>query len=71
MFRFYIRELVLTTLVVGLALGWWIDRTRLAKRADALTERASVLEAVLAGTGWRISHEKQGNEISQIHISRK
>lgn len=25
MFRFSIRELMLMTLVVGLALGWWID----------------------------------------------
>jgi hypothetical protein len=29
-FRFTIREIVLLTLVVGLALGWWIDHRRLS-----------------------------------------
>lgn len=71
MFRFSIRDLVLTTLVVGLALAWWIDRTRLAEQAAASSERASVLETAFEATGWRISHDKQGNEISRIHISRK
>jgi hypothetical protein len=37
MFRFTIRELVLLTLVVGLALGWWLDRASLqsARESDA------------------------------------
>ena len=32
MFRFTTRELVLLTGIVALALGWWIDRSRLAKQ---------------------------------------
>jgi len=31
MFRFTIRELVLATALVALAVGWWLDRTRLAR----------------------------------------
>jgi hypothetical protein len=29
MFRFSIRELMLVTLVVALALGWWVDRSQI------------------------------------------
>jgi hypothetical protein len=38
MFRFSIRELMLVTLVAGLIVGWWLDRSRLATR-DATWER--------------------------------
>lgn len=31
MLKFSIRELFLFTVVVGLALGWWLDRTTLAR----------------------------------------
>ena len=67
MFRFTIRELVLLTLVVGLALGWWIDRARLRNRA----ETATVLEAVVDSAGWKVTYDKRGNHVSQINISRK
>ena len=30
MFKFTIRELLLVTLVAGVAVGWWVDRQRLA-----------------------------------------
>jgi hypothetical protein len=30
--RFTIRELVLVTVIVAMAFGWWIDRRRLAHR---------------------------------------
>lgn len=32
MFRFTIRDLLWLTVVVGLAVGWWVDRTRLSDR---------------------------------------
>lgn len=38
MFRFTIRELVLLTLVVALAVGWWMDRRRLAAPLARLAE---------------------------------
>ena len=31
MFRFTIRELVLVTVIVALASGWWLDHARLEK----------------------------------------
>ena len=33
MFKFSLRELLLLTLVAGLALGWWLDRSHLIRRA--------------------------------------
>jgi hypothetical protein len=71
MFRFTIRELVLLTLVVALALSWWIDRTRLAAEFESASNRAAVLEAVVDSAGWEVRHDMKGNRISQIHISRK
>ena len=66
MFRFTIRELVLVTVIVALALGWRLDRSRLASR----DERATVLEAVVESAGTSVTHESRGGRISQIHISR-
>ncbi len=33
MFRFTIRDVLWLTVVVGLAVGWWMDRRGLEKRA--------------------------------------
>ena len=30
-FRFTIREIILITIIVALALGWWVDRRELAR----------------------------------------
>jgi hypothetical protein len=35
MFRVSIREILLVTLAVGLALGWWIDRSLIRKKLNA------------------------------------
>ena len=45
MFRFTIRELVLLTLVVGLAVGWWLDRSAL--RSDLLRLSHEVLNVMV------------------------
>jgi hypothetical protein len=34
--KFSIRELFLVTVIVALALGWWVDRSRLAEEIDRL-----------------------------------
>ena len=34
--KFSIRDLVLTTVIVAVALGWWLDRSRLAKEVMRL-----------------------------------
>jgi hypothetical protein len=36
MFRFTIRDIVLLTLVVAVAVGWWADRTQLLKQSRSL-----------------------------------
>ena len=35
MFRFTVRELMLVTVIAGVAAGWWIDRSRLELRTKA------------------------------------
>lgn len=36
MFRLSIRELLLLTVIAAVALGWWVDRTRLERRNRGL-----------------------------------
>ena len=44
--KFSIRELLLVTVIVALALGWWLDRSRVAKRArDEVTKAAREVES--------------------------
>jgi hypothetical protein len=46
MFRFTIRELVLLTVVVGMGVGWWVDRSGLVtanKNLVAECERLKVI----------------------------
>jgi hypothetical protein len=49
MYRFTIRELVLFTLVVGLALGWWLDRRALVAESSARWDRIYDLTMELKG----------------------
>jgi len=42
MFRFSIRELMLVTLVVALAFGWWLDRSGLVTGQLIWQQRAEV-----------------------------
>ena len=49
MFRFTIRELVVLTVIVALALGWWIDRSRLAKQSVQPVPREERYELVETG----------------------
>ena len=43
MFSFTIRELFMLTLIVGLALGWWLDHRRMAWKYDAMVASLEVL----------------------------
>ena len=58
MFRFSIRELMLVTLVVGLGLGWWLDRRRfeeVAERADRFSQCTVHLAKMLERYGWHMT----------------
>jgi hypothetical protein len=54
MFRFTIRELALLTLVVGLGVGWWIDRSRLAKTAAKWEAKAVFVANAMLGTEYEV-----------------
>lgn len=54
MFRFTIRELVLVTLVVAMAAGWWVDRSALAWRyaqSVATAESDCQMTSIERGSG--------------------
>jgi hypothetical protein len=71
MFRFTIRDVLLATAIVALAIGWWIDRTRLASKLESTSERLSVLEAVVGAGRWTVTYARQGDRISQITVTHK
>ena len=54
--KFSIRDLLLVTVIVGLALGWWMDRNRIAKHRQ---DKARLLEEVLAREGWKVSENER------------
>lgn len=60
MFRFTIRELVLLTLVVAMAAGWWVDRSALAWRHAQSVATAERLRDRLdaADPQWRARDEQ-------------
>ena len=37
--KFSIRDLLLVTVIVALAVGWWVDRSRLAAECNQLNEK--------------------------------
>src|SRR5262245_65491506 len=43
MFRFSIRDVLWLTVVVGLAIGWWIDRQQISARLRDVTEELASL----------------------------
>jgi len=49
--KFTIRDVLLTTIVVAMGLGWWLDRTKLAKRDVPAAPPASEERYELIETG--------------------
>ena len=39
--KFFVRDLLLVTVIVALAAGWWVDRSRLAKEIRRLKDRSA------------------------------
>lgn len=52
MFRFTIRELLLLTLVVAMAVGWGLSERRW--RSGRWETKAKVLELVVESNGWEV-----------------
>ena len=55
MFRFTVRELMLITLVVGLGLGWLLDRIAQFRHFEKVDYRAYILEEILYEDGYRVT----------------
>jgi hypothetical protein len=56
-FRFTIRDVLLLTVVVGLALGWWVDHSRLAAIVKAQRPLANIaidLMGACKKVGWTV-----------------
>ena len=62
--KFSIRDLLLVTVIVALAVGWWVDRTRLAQRAHEAEVSAGLesevrefYESMLKDEGYKFSRD--------------
>jgi hypothetical protein len=63
MFRFTIRDLLWLMVVVGLAVGWWVERTRLTGMLAVTRNHASELREELLSAQWHYApstHSKRG-----------
>jgi len=63
MFKVSIRELLLLTLVVALALGWWHDRRNLKVEISAQKTRMQAMFYFLAERGWQVRIWDGGGEV--------
>lgn len=62
--RFTIRDILLVTLITGLALGWWLDHKRLSDEIAVITPQiqpASIIEG-------RVTYGDTGKPAAGIHI---
>lgn len=69
MFKFTIRDLLLVTVIAALAVGWWLDRSRLAPRAntsDTWKFRAESLAERVRPDGWHVKWDDTEIVIIQI-----
>lgn len=56
--RFSIRDLLLLTVIVALAVGWWVDHRKQVKESESNEKwrnRAGALEELLESQKWRVS----------------
>jgi hypothetical protein len=67
MFRFSIRELMLVTLVVALAVGWCLRERRLRAAVNRWRSAAATLEYLVEHDDWDVEWER---DLSQVRLSR-
>jgi hypothetical protein len=68
MFRFSIRELMLVTLVVALAVGWGVDRSRLVKRQSNDSQWLDYVRSELKLTQQARDDEMQENTDLRVKL---
>jgi hypothetical protein len=52
--KFSIRDLFLVTLIVALAMGWWVDRSKLRDDARTWKQRADGVTRELSRLGYEV-----------------
>ncbi len=66
--KFSIRDLLLVTVIVALALGWWVDRQQRPQEwmaAKRWRTRAGALEEVLRDSGWQFQWEPEAVRLTK------
>ena len=63
MFRFSIREMMLVTLVVGMAVAWWLDRSNLAYDAGRYKTALMKLRRIGLDVGTILNNQKLASEV--------
>ena len=68
MFKFTIRDLLLVTLVVAMAVGWWLDHSSLSRQIgerdpDIRNFKATILEQLLKERGVTVYVPRAGELI--------
>jgi hypothetical protein len=58
-----LRDLFAVVTIVALALGWWLDRSRLARSLDFHQARTERLEQELAGAKWERDFVVEGTPL--------
>ncbi len=69
MFRFTIRELLLVTVIAGVAAAWWIDRNQIAgisEQRDLWTFRAQSAAELFRMNGGEVEWDDASISITQI-----
>ena len=52
--KFSIRDLLLVTVIVALAVGWWVDRSRLVSKEEEAIARFEMLKRFVTRQGYRV-----------------
>ena len=58
--KFSIRDLLLLTLIVALAVGWWLDHQRRESDFKAMREELNRRQQVEQAEAWIMSHQSLG-----------
>ena len=66
MMKFSIRDLLLVTAIVALAVGWLVDHRRQANRPDEWKFYATCLEKLLMDDGFEILRDKEWVRATRI-----
>src|SRR5688500_17080077 len=63
---FSVRDVLWLTLVVGLGLGWLINRHQLVEQAQTWRGRAGALEHMFGDIGWEIRWDFKSSRVAAI-----